>query len=69
MTFYFETFEYVADNGNILRVSRYRDKFAPRDFWRVCFSYKSAPALGYVLRDGLLNKPNSRQIARYLESI
>lgn len=68
MTFYKNWTEYTAPNGNTLHVYEYCEKFAPRSFWGVSYS-RPGSSIGYPLRDGLLNKPNARQIARYLETI
>lgn len=52
--------------GKTLCISKYLNKFAKSPLYRVTYKRGS---FWYVLKDGLLNKPNSRQIARYFEMI
>lgn len=67
MTFTIEQIEMVAPNGHILHISKNIEKFSKVAYWRVCSSYDGG--LFYVLKDGLKNKPNKRQIENYLGQI
>ena len=67
MTFTIEQIEMVAENGHILHISKNIEKFSNVATWRVCFSYDGC--LFYVLKDGLKNKPNKKQIENYLGQI
>lgn len=67
MTFTIKQMEFVAENGHILHISCNIEKFSNVALWRVSYSYNGFDF--FVLRDGLINKPNKRQIQNYLEQI
>lgn len=67
MTITYNTFRFIAQNGHILRISQILEKYSQTFVWRVCASYDGVTF--YVLKDGLKNKPNKRQIEKYLEQI
>ena len=56
------------ERGYIL-ISCYREKFSAVDFWRVdlCQRYGNKEYFSTISKD-LLNKPNKRQITRYIEN-
>lgn len=67
MTITLKQMEFVAENGHILHISQRLEKYSKTPLWRVSYSYNGFDF--YVLKDGLLNKPNKRQIENYLGQI
>lgn len=70
-TFYFETLEFETESGHKVLISRYREKYDTRDFWRVDYVITAENGLewGYTYKSGLLRKPNKKQIQNYIETL